>query len=76
MSKNIPTEKDLADYRNKMIVHMDEQLPFLIKQHEYEKLRSEIATFKFNQLMCKVKMAEMIPEKTNTNTDGKGKNNQ
>lgn len=75
MSKEKPTEKELADYRNKMIEHMDEQLPFLKKQHEYEKLRSEIASFKFNQLVCKVKTAEMIPEKTNTDTDGKSENN-
>jgi hypothetical protein len=73
MSEN-PTKDELNDYKKTMIDHMSDQMDFLKQTHEYEKLRSEIASYKLNQLICKVKTAEIM-QPSNTEEDGKSESN-
>lgn len=54
-----PNEKEVEKLKQRMLEHMQAELPFLRLQAEYEKLRAEVSEATFKRIKYNVELARM-----------------
>jgi hypothetical protein len=54
-----PTPEEIAEMRERMTEYYDNQIPFLIKQKEYETLLSEIEIARARRIEASIRIAQM-----------------
>jgi hypothetical protein len=54
-----PTPEEIAEMRERMLEYYENQIPFLIKQKEYENLLSEIEIARARRIEASIRIAQM-----------------